>query len=112
MRDARRFTAVDTKSGRLSICYARTGERWRRTIVDRPLGMCSSFEIVREAGAAHPLYFARVQWKDGSRHRITLKKNTPGEARFVVGRLSAATRIPTRDCEDLMPAAAASIAGR
>jgi hypothetical protein len=100
MKDARRITVVDTKSSRLSIRYARTGERFRRTIVDRPLGMCSSFEIVREASAAEPLFFARVQWKDGSRHRITLKKNSPGEARFVAWRLSAATRIPTRDYEE------------
>lgn len=112
MKDARRITVVDTKSSRLSIRYARTGERFRRTIVDRPLGMCCSFEIVRESSAAQPLYFARVLWKDGSRHRITLKKNTPGEARLVAGRLSAATRIPTRDYEDLTPTAAASITGR
>lgn len=43
MKDARRITAVDTKSSRLSIRYARTGEMFRRTIVDRPLGMCSFF---------------------------------------------------------------------
>ncbi len=97
---ARRISVVDTRSGRVRIRSAATGFIGGLQVIDRPLGMCSCFEVVQETGAEHPSYFACVRWKDGSKHRLTLKKNSPAEARFVASRLAAATGMPTRDYEE------------